>query len=426
MSVIERLTSTNLTVKNSLFSIAEKRAYGEAGQETDSSDIGYFGTYWDGITTKYTGIFRDSSDPDKSYIFYDNLSVLPDISSGLVDTKDASFNYASIYGKTLKAYSTATSTSTTTGAIVASGGMGIAENLNVGGSLTVLGANATLGCGQLSIYDNIVVDNVSDIDGNYAGDDSGYVSARVPASISAHDSAKLTSVSLFANFFQSDVKITIASNASGSDYYAGWAIKKLDSGETRLIVADTDNKNGSHTITIESAFGSAGTANSTQFNLYNKTNVGWVWDESTGYLTSYGFPRDGLAVLDPDAKDGSAPEYANVQVGNLAISGTIDMPQNPIKALTITNSTQLTKQDVTNYAMFYVNAAYATTVTLPNTTTLGIANTAYRFTIANLSPNSVTISRAGTDVIEGELVFLIKRRYEKMTFISFDGGWLIE
>jgi hypothetical protein len=425
MSVVARLSSAYLTVRYPIFSIfGDGNKPGNEGQTNDTYDIGFFGSYWNGSSVLYTGIFRDTSDTDKAYVFYDNLQTSPDIAAGIVNTTDQSFQYASIHGKVLKANSMATSVSADTGSIIAKGGVGVAENLYVGGDLTVLGANVNLGCSQLTIYDNILVDNASDADGNYAGDDSGYVSLRVPINIINNDTPKVINMGLSTNFAASDVKITVSSTTLGNDYFTGWVIQK-NTGEVTTVIKDTDNKNNTHTFTLENAFGTDGVAGTTTFDLYNKSNVGWIWDESTGYLSAYAFPRDGIPTIDPSATNGSAPEYANVVVGNLTIRGILSV-KNTINALTIYETTILTREHIDTYQLIYISTELDVTIYLPDTSQLDLINIAYTFTIANIGPSIATISKSGNDTIEDKVEFIMSKRYDKIALVSFNGGWLIK
>ena len=297
--------------------------------------------------------------------------------------------------------------------------------------MAVLGQSVSLGCNQLSIYDNIVVDNVSNTNGDYAGDDSGFVSGRVPENVSSHDTATVTNIALADSFLSSATEIKITNNASGNGYYVGWAIKK-DSGEIKLITADTDNKDGTHSLTLESAFGSAGTAGTSTFNLYNKTNVGWIWHEADQALAAYAFPRDNLSILDIDATDGSAPEYANIIVGDLTVQGALSFNPNPLKVLTLSADTNLTETVIKQYSVILLTGQNSYAVVLPDTSAIyngqavGVTPNTYKILLAKLSTYNVTILRSGTDTIEGQTSFVLKQQYNKMTLISYNGGWLIQ
>ena len=59
MSVLERLSTEYLVVRNPLYSIYDNAVV--TGPTDDTHDMGYYGTYWDGTNTIYTGLFRDSS-----------------------------------------------------------------------------------------------------------------------------------------------------------------------------------------------------------------------------------------------------------------------------------------------------------------------------------------------------------------------------
>ena len=70
--------------------------------------------------------------------------------------------------------STTTSTSSTTGALIVGGGVGIAENLNVGGDLTVEGSTVTLNTTDLNVEDkNITLNYHATADTSTAADQAG-------------------------------------------------------------------------------------------------------------------------------------------------------------------------------------------------------------------------------------------------------------
>jgi hypothetical protein len=103
----------------------------------DAIDQGFVGTYNDGFTQRYTGLFR--SQADGAYKLFRNLTNEP---TTLVDVGNVSFEYADLWMANANVTSTIQSTSTLTGALTTSGGMGIAKNLYIGGGI---GAGGSLG-----------------------------------------------------------------------------------------------------------------------------------------------------------------------------------------------------------------------------------------------------------------------------------------
>ena len=139
MSVLERISTEYLTVRNPIFSIYDNAV--TSGPTDDTHDTGYYATYWNGSNTIYTGLYRDSA--ANIYRLYDNLTVIPDVYNGFVNTSGLGFTHASleVLNLTTAGYidclSTVNSTSSTTGSIKTLGGLGVALNTFLGGLLDV-------------------------------------------------------------------------------------------------------------------------------------------------------------------------------------------------------------------------------------------------------------------------------------------------
>lgn len=103
----------------------------------DAIDQGFVGTYNDGFTQRYTGLFRAAS--DGAYKLFRNLTNEP---TTLVDVANVSFEYADLWMGNANVTSTIQSTSTLTGALTTLGGVGIGKNLYIGGGI---GAGGSLG-----------------------------------------------------------------------------------------------------------------------------------------------------------------------------------------------------------------------------------------------------------------------------------------
>lgn len=103
----------------------------------DAIDQGFVGTYNDGFTQRYTGLFR--SQADGAYKLFRNLTNEP---TTLVDVANVSFEYADLWMANANVTSTIQSTSTLTGALTTLGGVGIGKNLYIGGGI---GAGGSLG-----------------------------------------------------------------------------------------------------------------------------------------------------------------------------------------------------------------------------------------------------------------------------------------
>jgi hypothetical protein len=140
MSVLERLSTEYLTVRNPIFAIYDNAV--TSGPSDDTHDIGYYGTYWNGTDVIYSGLYRDSS--AQLYRLFDNLTVAPDVYNGLINESGLGFTHASLQVLNLTTsgfidcLSTINSTSPTTGSIKTAGGLGVALNTFLGGLLNVV------------------------------------------------------------------------------------------------------------------------------------------------------------------------------------------------------------------------------------------------------------------------------------------------
>lgn len=140
MSVLERLSTEYLTVRNPIYAIYDNAV--TTGPADDTHDTGYYATYWDGSNTIYTGLFRDSNSSGL-YRLYDGLTVQPDVYNGLVNTAGLGFVHASleVFNLTTVGYiaclATTNSTSPSTGSVTTLGGLGVALDTWLGGLLDV-------------------------------------------------------------------------------------------------------------------------------------------------------------------------------------------------------------------------------------------------------------------------------------------------
>lgn len=138
MSVLESLSTEYLTVRNPIYATYDNAVI--TGAADDTHDIGWAGSYWDGTTTHYTGLYRDAT--VKRFRFYDTETI-PNYYNGFISVAGTNFQHvdlevAALYAtSTITSYSIVNSTSPTTGSVTTSGGLGVALNTFLGGLLNV-------------------------------------------------------------------------------------------------------------------------------------------------------------------------------------------------------------------------------------------------------------------------------------------------
>lgn len=133
-------TSTNSLTVNTPFLFLANTNVG------DAVDQGFVGTYNDGISQRYTGLYRSQS--DNKYKLFTNLLTQP---STLVNTGAASFRYADLWVGNANITATATSTTSTTGALTVGGGIGLQGSMyiNSQNSAIAIGNGGTSGVGNI-------------------------------------------------------------------------------------------------------------------------------------------------------------------------------------------------------------------------------------------------------------------------------------
>lgn len=289
MSVYRYIDVEELEIRNPLFLINTEATVGDG----DVKDLGFVSTYDDAGTLKYSGFFRDASDSGLFKIFY-GLTALPDVDTGSIST-GSGFTRASLEVYNLHAYNDIT----------------IDNDFTVNGSVTAVNVNT------LTVEDNIIVANSGPAN---VKEDAGFVVKR-PKSAIITDTAKFTGT---ANAAGTDTTLELATQTSrAADYYVGWVIKlggDIVDTVGAIITASTSGVNPVVTFDTTAA---ASTTTSTTYELFNARYVGTIWDESTNYLTSYGFPREDLmGVIDPagDSGDGNLADYMDNKARDLHLS----------------------------------------------------------------------------------------------------------
>lgn len=65
--------STTVNINDNMLSLADN----QTGTDTDAVDVGFYGTFDEGGTDKYSGIFRDQSHSNKAFVFVEGITTEP-------------------------------------------------------------------------------------------------------------------------------------------------------------------------------------------------------------------------------------------------------------------------------------------------------------------------------------------------------------
>ena len=406
MSLFQYVETREFEIHNPIFRVASI----VDNTNTDIQDIGFFGQYYDGSNVCYTGLFRDAND-NGTFKLFSGLQSIPTVSepNALVDTNGTGYTLADLDIKNIQA-------------------MG---NAIVDGNLTVNGSYAEFNVSSFNVKDNIIAINSSQ---SSSLEDFGYVGRREATNISANDTPKIDSVAVQTNYTSGSTTLLITNVASGTDYFKGWVITNTVDGlsSAKTILAST-NSGTTHTLTLNSGFSSNLTAGSDTVKLFNKRFAGWIYDESENTMIVAGFPReDSETKIDIVAPvNGNIPDYMNLAVNDLTIAGTLNITGAiPYKTKTVTTNTTFTQSDIFNYDIIFINNASNGTYTLPQISSLAVTtNTSYSTVIVNINTGIATVSRGGTDTIEGETSLRLHKIYMKTVLVVSDqlaSTWLIK
>jgi hypothetical protein len=349
-----------------------------------------------------------------------SVSAATSVSAGTTIT--ATGNISSTTGSVSAAttITAGTGLTVTTGDLnVSSGNAIISGNLSVGGVINA----------PVKIDDNILAINTGP---NNLGNDGGFVTQRTPANIVAQDTAAQTGTASAAG-----TTTTITLQAANGHYttldaYEGWVIEfGGDVTGTALVTGSTAADPPVLTFTPAA---SGATTTSTTYELFNKRYVGTIYDESTDTLMAVGFPReDGEGVIDPlSPVNGNLPSYLNFAVNNLTVNGSFNL----VGGTTLATKTQVAgvtfvAGDILNYEIIYLNPSANTTYTLPLLSSLALAaNTSKIIIFVNINAtNRATISRNGSNTIEGLTTLALNRQWSKTVLVASDqqpSTWMIK
>ncbi len=288
MSLVKFIDVEELEVRNPLILLHGESA--TSGGADDTHDIGFFGQYWDGVSLKYTGFFRDASDSG-TYKLFSGLSTLPTVDTGSV--ADVSSNLASLS----------------------------VNNMTVGGDLVVSGTTTTVNVATLTVEDNIIISNSGPANQK---EDGGFVVRRTVAGVIA-DTPK-ESGTLDAAGTTTTVTLPANHNTTADNnvnYYKGWVID-INGTDSAVIASSTAPGDG-NPVVLTLATAISAPAGTEPFELFNKQYVGMIYDESTDKVTMYGFPReDTEAVINTSGgTSGNLADYVDLYAASLGTSGGI-------------------------------------------------------------------------------------------------------
>ena len=240
------------------------------------------------------------------------------------DTAGAKLNLSDTEG--VDVASTTTSTSSTTGALIVGGGVGIAENLNVGGNLTVEGSTVTLNTTDLNVEDkNITLNYHATADTSTSADGSGITIQ--DAVNSTTDASILWNATNSAFDFSHEITapsaLTLTSNAPRIFLYEADTTDlntALFSSGGKFTIRTTTDDDATRTTRLEVSH-STGDIGFYEDNG-GSPQVGMHWDYADGYLgIGLNAPSSELHVRGvsrfetPSTSGGNKNYFANIGTG---------------------------------------------------------------------------------------------------------------
>ena len=185
--------------------------------------------------------------------------------------------------------STKNSQSTTSGAVIISGGLGVANNIYAGGDVNILGnlnVNGTttfVNTTNIEIKDNLILLNSAPSGTSDSGmfvyryqiaNDSGL------GDIVNDSTFTVQSLPSQSGLSQNEIRLDPSSSAS-TDFYKGWWIK-ITSGFSSNQVREITSYNGTTKVaTISSNWTTQNPSGTDTINLYNKPYTGVIYNESS-------------------------------------------------------------------------------------------------------------------------------------------------
>ena len=285
-----------------------------------------------------------------------------------------------------------------------------------------------IGSTNVKFDDNIISVNV----GPTHLEDSGYVNKRTPAYIVAGDVPKLMAVAIQTNYISGSTTLLITNSVTGANYFKGWTIRYNSDISNACCVVSSTNSGTTHTLVLSVGFPIGLTAGTDTVDLFNRTYVGSIYDESRDLLMSVGFPREeSESVIDPISPvNGNIPDYINTIAHDVNVKGYLYLDS----ATVINTKTQVapvtfTAADIMYVDVIYLNPTSDSTFTLPLVSSVPLsANRSKPVLFVNLSSHVVTIAANSGDMIEVRTYLTLSRQFSKtnlMTTSEFANTWFV-
>jgi hypothetical protein len=369
MSVYRYLDTQILEVRNSLITLNTGVT---TASPSDAADIGVYGIYNDAGTLKSAGLFRDHLDGEFKLFINGSASIDP---TGTITAPTVAADFGSLTVNNLLTQGDAT----------------------ISGNLTVLGAQTTIGSVTLTTTDNIIATNTSP---SALTTDGGLVSTRYAGSVVAHDTAKISgtaSAATLASF------LTLATGTSVSaDYYKGWIVKL--GGDVTGTATVLSSTSGVNPILALDVAGSGPITTSTTYQLFNKSFVGPIWQESTQRLTFFGIPKENLSgVISTTDSAGNVADYIDIAAGNTYVHGNLHIDGYITASLNTTDNLVVANYNAGSLDSGFVSQRSATLVATDDTAQ--ISNVAIQTNYVSGSTTLlITNAATGTDYYKGWVI----------------------
>jgi len=258
-------------------------------------------------------------------------------------------------------------------------------------------------------------DNIIAVNGGPTNsEDSGFVVTRTPARVALDTPLQSGTASAAGT----TTTVTLqAANGHGAtlNFYRGWVIKF--GGDVTGTATVLSNTAASPPVLTFSVAASGATTVSSTYELFNKTYVGTIYDESTDTYMTVGFPREiSEGVIDPVSPvNGNVPSYVNVAFNDVYVNGAITFANgNLLNTITQVGATTFTANQILRNDIIYLNPSADTTYTLSTVAALALAANKSKTTMfVNIGSFVATIAAGAANTIEGLATLRLTKLYSK-------------